>query len=202
MYKKAILALTVGYLLLLTCMLWEERTVAEKTIYEKEGPVESHYNMGMARVTASDRRIVNCQTLAKNLQEEEGETGFAQKEIEILQRIVEAEAGGEDQEGKILVANVVLNRVKSEDFPNTIAEVVFQSSNGVTQFSPVANGSYDRIQVSEASILAVDRALQGEDLSEGALFFAARKYANAKSMKWFDENLTFLFRHGGHEFFK
>lgn len=46
------------------------------------------------------------------------------------------------------------------------------------------------------------RALDGEDISEGALYFAARDYADSKRMRWFDEKLTLLFRHGGHEFFK
>lgn len=124
------------------------------------------------------------------------------KEEEILQRIVEAEAGGEDADGKLLVANVVLNRVKAEGFPDTIEEVVFQRSKKGAQFSPVANGRYDKVIVSDASKEAVERALCGEDISQGALFFAARKYANPRKMKWFDDSLTFLFSHGGHEFFK
>lgn len=125
-----------------------------------------------------------------------------EQEIMVLERIVEAEAGGEDADGKLLVANVVLNRVLDETFPNTVSEVVFQQSKGVTQFSPVANGRYDAVTISEESKEAVERALNGEDLSEGALYFAARKYANPKNMRWFDEHLTLLFQHGGHEFFK
>lgn len=140
-------------------------------------------------------------TMPDNCLDEEREL-FSEKEVEVLQRIVEAEAGGEDANGKLLVANVVLNRVENEEFPNTISEVVFQNANGVTQFSPVANGRYYQVTVSENTIDAVERALSGEDISEGALYFAARKYANSNSMKWFDENLTFLFQHGGHEFFK
>ena len=125
-----------------------------------------------------------------------------EEEVEILCRIVEAEAGGEDEEGKVLVANVVLNRLADGHFPETIREVVFQQTNGVTQFSPVANGSYVRVTISEETVSAVGRALRGEDLSEGALYFAARKYADNQKMRWFDANLTFLFQHGGHEFFK
>lgn len=128
--------------------------------------------------------------------------GFSQSDVEVLQRIVEAEAGGEDAEGRLLVANVVLNRVKDETFPDNIPDVVFQKENGVTQFSPVSNGSYYRVTVSEETMAAVERALAGEDISDGALYFVARKYADPKNLKWFDENLTFLFQHGGHEFFR
>lgn len=126
---------------------------------------------------------------------------LSQEDYDNLLRIVEAEASGEDETGKLLVANVVLNRVENEDFPDTVTEVIFQRDNGVTQFSPVANGRFWNVEISEETISAVDRALSGEDCSQGALYFAARKYANPKSMRWFDENLEFLFIHGGHEFF-
>lgn len=128
--------------------------------------------------------------------------GISESDVEVLQRIVEAEAGGEDTEGKLLVANVILNRVKDESFPDSVSEVVFQKENGVTQFSPVGNGTYYRVKVSKETVEVVDRALAGEDISDGALYFVARKYADKKSLKWFDENLTFLFQHGGHEFFR
>lgn len=152
--------------------------------------------MGIAEVAASGQRVVDYQTLDK-----EWEYELSQADLEALFRIVEAEAGGEDIEGKLLVANVVLNRVESEDFPDTVSEVVFQQENGVTQFSPVRNGRYWQVEISEETVEAVQRALEGEDISQGALYFAARKYAESDKMKWFDEKLTFLFAHGGHEFF-
>ncbi len=72
----------------------------------------------------------------------------------------------------------------------------------MAQFSPVADGAYYQVEISEETIHAVERALLGEDISQGALYFAARKYADNTKMKWFDENLNYLFVHGGHEFFK
>ncbi len=124
------------------------------------------------------------------------------EELDALLRIVEAEAGNEDEDGKLLVANVVLNRMNSALFPDTVSGVVLQREKGISQFSPVANGSFYRVKVSEETISAVGRALMGEDISQGALYFAARKYADSGKMKWFDENLTYLFVHGGHEFFR
>ncbi|MCB6759237.1 cell wall hydrolase, partial [Phocaeicola vulgatus] len=58
------------------------------------------------------------------------------REKAILTRIVEAEATDKDMKSKILVANVILNRVRSKEFPNTIEQVVFQRTNGSVQFSP------------------------------------------------------------------
>ena len=116
-------------------------------------------------------------------------------------RIVEAEAGGEDRIGKLLVANVIINRVNHEDFPDTVTDVIFQRENGVSQFSPVRDGRIYEVSVSEETKEAVDAALYGQDESEGALYFMARKYVNHKKARWFDQNLKYLFEHGGHEFF-
>lgn len=158
---------------------------------------ETSKGLGIAAVAVSGQRVVDY-----SLVEQSSLYCLSDEELEVLLRIVEAEAGCEDEDGKLLVANVVLNRMNSESFPETVTEVVFQEENGVTQFSPVANGSYYTVEISETTVEAVERALSGEDISEGALYFAARKYADSDKMKWFDNNLTFLFTHGGHEFFK
>ena len=146
--------------------------------------------------TASGKRIVSY-----NVSEREERIILSDEDYEVLLRIVEAEAGGEDEEGKMLVANVVLNRVNNDKFPDTVKEVVFQREKGRAQFSPVYNGRYERVKISEGTKQAVERVLSGEDISQGALYFAARKYANPDKMRWFDEKLDFLFVHGGHEFF-
>ena len=131
---------------------------------------------------------------------------LSDKELECLQRIVYAEAGHEDLMGQILVANVILNRYTSELFPDTIEGIVTQTHYGslglVYQFTPAKpGGRYWTCTPTEETIEAVERALNGEDYSEGALYFAARRYANSNHMSWFDRNLTKLFRHGNHEFY-
>ena len=120
----------------------------------------------------------------------------------ILQRIVEAEAGGEDLEGRALVANVILNRVLGKQFPSTIKEVVFAHSGSRYQFSPVSNGSYYSVHVSSGTKKAVRRALQGQDTSQGALYFMERALADSGNASWFDRCLTKVKRHGCHEFYK
>lgn len=118
------------------------------------------------------------------------------------QRIVEAEAGGEDLEGRALVANVILNRVLGKQFPSTIKEVVFAHSGSRYQFSPVSNGSYYSVHVSSGTKKAVRRALQGQDTSQGALYFMERALADSGNASWFDRCLTKVKRHGCHEFYK
>jgi len=124
-------------------------------------------------------------------------TVYNETDYRTLCRIVEAEASGEDIIGKIMVANVVLNRVEDESFPDSVYEVVYARG----QFSPVSNGRINRVKVSEETEEAVTRALEGEDHSNGALYFAARKHASASNMSWFDRALTKVAVHGGHEFF-
>jgi len=123
-------------------------------------------------------------------------------EVAMLERIVEAEAGGEDTVGKILVANVIFNRIVNKEFPNSVEGVIFQKSQGKYQFSPVKNGRYWSVKVSDETEKAVERALSGEDYSEGALYFVARKKTTSSNIKWFDNNLDRLFKHGGHEFYR
>ncbi len=151
---------------------------------------------GIQRRAASGQRIVDYVIMEK-----ECKYDLSEADYEALLKIVQAEAGNEDEEGKMLVAGVILNRVEDSKFPGTVTEVVMQKESGVYQFSPIANGTYQNVKVTEETIDAVERVLAGEDITQGALYFASRKYADPEKMKWFDNSLTKLFEHGGHEFF-
>lgn len=89
-----------------------------------------------------------------------------QEEIEMLTRIISGEARGEPLEGQIAVGAVVINRVLSDDFPDTIEEVIFAEG----QFIAIDDGYYD-MQPSEKSYRAAIKALEGEDPSNGAYYF-------------------------------
>lgn len=120
------------------------------------------------------------------------------EEYEVLCRIVEAEAGDQDVFGRILVANVILNRVRyKKEFANDIIGVVFEKN----QFAPTRDGSYYSVKVSATTMEAVDRCLQGEDYSQGALYFFMRSATSKSKASWFD-TLDYLFKYGCHEFFK
>ncbi len=163
---------------------------------EEQADLDASSFMGMVAEASSGQRVVDY-----NLLEREAKYTLNQEDYDILLRIVEAEAGCEDVKGKMLVAGVIMNRVESSRFPDSVKEVVFQRGNGTVQFSPVKDGRLDRVKISEETKEAVERVLYGEDITEGALYFAARKYADPERMKWFDNSLTLLFSYGGHEFF-
>ena len=125
---------------------------------------------------------------------------FSEEDYQVLCKIVEAEAGDQDAKGRILVTNVIINRVKTEGkYGNTIKEVVFANNGKTYQFSPTKpGGSYYNVTASELTIECVDRALRGEDYSEGALYFCMKTSSNS----WFNTSLQFLFKHQDHYFYK
>lgn len=127
---------------------------------------------------------------------------LSSEERKVLERIVEAEATGEDLKGRILVANVIINRVKSNKFPDTVKGVVFQRNGNNVQFSPTKDGRYWSVNITKKTKQAVDKTLAGTDYSRGALYFSARSKADPSNMSWFDTHLTWLFRYDGHEFYK
>lgn len=112
----------------------------------------------------------------------------------MLAKIAMAEAEGEDTYGKALVILVVLNRVWSEEFPDTIEEVIMQDG----QFSPVSDGGrYWTTEPNEDCWKALDLVMVDKwNGSNGALYFSTPSCSS-----WHRDNLEYLFTHGGHEFF-
>ena len=196
-YLKHFVLLLVTNVLLasMLCMTRGSSIYAQKqTNYEEQIQTQEVTIQTQPRV--SMQRTVPCKVLVPQYV-----IRVSEQDIDTLMRIVEAEAGGEDRKGKLLVANVIINRVKAEEFPDTVTEVVYQKVKNVTQFSPVSDGKIRTVKVSEETREVVYSALLGEDVSDGALYFVARKIADAEKVCWFDENLTFLFSYGGHDFF-
>lgn len=174
----------------------EQKAVIEETAQEIERVEEERRRQAeeeAARKAEEERRHAAAEAVRAF-----SVISFSDQDYEVLKRIVEAEAGGCDMQGRILVANVILNRVRDTEFPSTITDVVYQRS----QFSPVSDGRLNSCSVSEKTVEAVNRALSGEDYSQGALFFMNRIRSRSGNVSWFDHHLTYLFQHEKHEFFK
>jgi len=95
---------------------------------------------------------------------------YSANEVDLLARLIMAEAESESYSAKIAVGAVVMNRVKSPDWPNTIAEVIYQNINGYYQFTPVANGTISK-PANEESVRAAKAAMSGYDPTNGAMFY-------------------------------
>ncbi|MCF0134708.1 MAG: cell wall hydrolase [Blautia sp.] len=126
---------------------------------------------------------------------------MSDKDYDTLLRIVESEAGTEDIKGRVLVANVIMNRVRHPEFPDSIYDVVWERNNGVPQFQPTSNGTIYYVTVTDETKEAVRQAIEGVDYSEGALFFIQKDAAEEEGINWFEKNLKRLFKHGVHEFY-
>jgi len=99
-------------------------------------------------------------------------------EMDLLARLVRAEAGSEPYDGQVAVAATVLNRVKDPRFPATVTAVIFQIAGGFYQYCPVENGTIN-IPANQSAINAVRDAINGSDPSLGATgFYNPRKTTN------------------------
>lgn len=125
-----------------------------------------------------------------------GDAFYRADEVYWLAKIISAESRGEPLLGKIAVGNVILNRVKSKSYPNTIYGVIFDKKYGV-QFSPVANGTIYNEPTSE-SIIAAKICLEGYSISDKILYFVNPKVA---PNSWISKNGVLFKTIGNHAFY-
>lgn len=127
-----------------------------------------------------------------------GSSTYNSTDLYWLSRIISAEAKGECLAGKIGVGNVVLNRVSSKSFPNSVKSVVFQVDSGVYQFSPVSDGSIYN-EPTEESVIAAKLVLDGASAASNALYF----FNPAKtSASWIVRNCTYVTTIENHAFYR
>ncbi len=121
---------------------------------------------------------------------------YTEDEIFWLGRIIEAESRGEPLRGKIAVGNVILNRVKSREYPDTIYNVIFDRNHGV-QFQPAANGTIYNTPSAD-SIISAKRALRNENYVGNSLYFLnPRKSSNF----WIPNNRPYYTTIANHDFY-
>lgn len=124
------------------------------------------------------------------------EKDYSLEDIVWLSRIIEAEGSGEPFNGKIAVGNVILNRVESKDFPDTIYDVIFDNNYGI-QFQPVANNSIYNTP-SRDSVLAGKLAIRDTNIAGESLYFLNPKKA---SNFWIINNRTYHKTINNHDFY-
>lgn len=125
-----------------------------------------------------------------------GEKYYDSEELYWLSRIISAESAGEPLQGKIAVGNVVLNRVKNTDFPNSIYDVIFDTKWGV-QFQPVANGTIYNEPTWE-SILAAKLCLDGASTAGTSIYFLN---PDKSTNFWATKNCSHYSTIGNHAFY-
>lgn len=122
---------------------------------------------------------------------------YGYEDLYWLSHIINAESGNQPLEGKIAVGNVVLNRVASDRFPDTVKSVVFDRKDAV-QFEPVANGTiYD--EPTAQSVLAARLALNGTSVVGGCLYFFNPAWSQGL---WVRQNCVYYGTIGCHAFYQ
>ena len=123
-----------------------------------------------------------------------GSSGGATAEsldLDLLSRIISAEAKGEPYEGQVAVGAVILNRIEHPSFPNTLAGVIYQGG----AFESVSNGEFNKA-ATESCVRAAREAIAGSDPSGGAIYYFNPKTATNKWI-WSRPAITTI---GNHRF--
>ena len=126
-----------------------------------------------------------------------GEQFYIEDEVLWLSRIIHAEAGAEPFLGQLAVGNVVLNRVRSELFPDTVYSVIFDTENGV-QFTPTVNGTI-YCTPDEEAVIAAKLCLEGASVVEDCLYFFAPSLSKGT---WITQNRAYFTTIGCHRFYR
>lgn len=121
-------------------------------------------------------------------------SGYTAEDLDVLARVIHGEARGEPYIGQVAVGAVVLNRVRSASFPNTIYGVVYAAN----QFTSVSDGQIN-LKPNASAYKAAKEAIGGHDPTFGALFFYNPK--TARNLDWF-RTLTTTIEIGNHVFAK
>lgn len=168
----------------------ESNVIGEKLFKGTALIVLSYLLIRMATSIAQDiasNRLADAEKATIVLNE-----NISDADLEYLARVIHGEARGEPFIGQIAVGAVVLNRVQSPRFPNTIREVIMAEN----QFTCVSDGQFYLLP-GEQAFAAARQALAGEDPSLGALYFYNPQ--TARNMSWFN-TLQPLIKIGNHLF--
>ena len=122
---------------------------------------------------------------------------YTDEEFDMLCYVLQGEVGNCSEQSKIAVANVIINRVKTGRFGSSISDVL----TAPDQFTAI-NGYYSgRNKPTQNTIDCAKRALNGEDNSNGAVYYYAPRYCGGSTAAWF-ESLTFCMELDGQRYFK
>lgn len=113
----------------------------------------------------------------------QGGSSLSEAEIYLLAKMIHAEARGESYTGQVAVGAVIMNRVGSNQFPNTLTEVLYQKN----QFTAINDGQFDALSPNSTAMAAAYDAAAGVDPSKGSLFYwnpqkASNAFLNAKTI--------------------
>lgn len=152
----------------------KEKAAAEKAAKEKAAAEKA------AKEKAAKKKAAKKLAAKKN---EKTESTVSERKL--LAALIYCEAGNQPRKGKVAVGAVVINRMKSKSYPNTMKKVIYQRG----QFGPAITGKLDRVlaqnKIPKACYEAADAALAGENPVGNALYFGCGNYGKKIGDHWF-----------------
>ena len=118
-----------------------------------------------------------------------GSGGMTGAQVDLLARLISAEARGEPYSGQVAVGAVVLNRIRHPSFPNTLSGVIYQSG----AFTCITDGQFNE-PVAESAYRAARDALNGVDPSGGAIYYFNPSTATS-ALIWSRPLITVIGKH-------
>ncbi|NLJ40660.1 MAG: hypothetical protein GX352_03475 [Clostridiales bacterium] len=125
-------------------------------------------------------------------------TAKQRDDIYWLGRIIEAESGGESYLGKVAAGSVIMNRVNSKQFPDTIYNVIFEYYYNIPQFSPVEDGTIYNNPSSESMRAAEEAYWGSKPVGDALYFFNPKKAAGS----WIVNTRQYVTTIGNHAFYR
>lgn len=118
---------------------------------------------------------------------------LSENEIHLLETTIQHEVGNFSKEYKKLIAELIYNRYLSDDFPNTITEVLFQKG----QFQGIQQWAYSGIEIDNETKEVVKQVFSGETTSHPATFYYNPELSEYNSIVWFEYSgdVDFVFEH-------
>lgn len=163
--------------------IWGSRTTAAVKKFQKD------YGLTVDGIVGSWTE----RSLGITLSGSSGGSGYSSSDLQLLARAVYGEARGEPYTGQVAVAAVILNRVKSSSFPNTVSGVIYQKG----AFTAVSDGQIN-LSPNASAYQAAQAALNGWDPTNGCLYYYNPATATSKWI-W---SLTVYLKIGKHNFCK
>lgn len=201
---ESLLLMLLSFIFCMFAMIYNDGTAYRKVSAETIITTETQEPLKVeGEVIQHDEEPIQSAEETETQQVEETKPALYEKLSDndryLLAKIVQCEAGNKSVRTRELVALTVLNRVKSNKFPNTVYDVIFQHSGKVYQFSPIVDGAWKKKEPESKDYEAVDNVLNTTyDYSEGSLYFEDCKNPN----NWHSRNLTFILKSQGMRFYK
>jgi N-acetylmuramoyl-L-alanine amidase len=204
LYFCGILAIIIGILLML-----KDKPQEEKTIWEEIPP-----NEAISNIITEEGKAKNISEHEDDSQEPQGDSepsedpggeqqrdegssredgkaaGLSENDRKLLLRIAQSEAGNQGPDGMWLVMSVVMNRVKSDEWPDTIREVINQTG----QFSPISDGRFNKVEISEDAYEALAR-IEAGDIAQSIIAF------EVQGSEVLDQYFAMAFDYKDHKFY-